>query len=717
MSDTPKIDPEAWSEEDIAHNERLLEAIDAGRSKKQYDPKLVEEIRYGVQYRRDRHAGEADAIDLPWSTWRAANTPALPADAPLQPGEDPANAPMAKPAPAPAAPEPDIYEQYVAQPPAQPPAGSAVADFGRGAAQGATLGLADEGSSWLEAFLSPTTGERKATRDFDAPVMTPEQERAHVRESALRRERAANAQAEERSPWAYGGGQVAGALPLALATAPVAPAGAGLAVRAGQAALSGAALGTAAGYGTSEATTDAELLEDAASGGVTGGLYGAGGAVVGDLAGAGLKKTGEVIGKVADKAKRVGLRNRAAAVGEYGGEMAKMVKQRGSDLPERIGAAVERYGAHRRPESSLLPRFVPQSAGVYEETLGDALDVAGKGMSSAVDDATAAGAAVAPDDLAMALRDRQAQHMAKDVPDQNAIADGLDEIAGSLARARTGRGGAPYTPRELFDKRLDMKPTAKLDSNRNAMPEATHRAQAYREGRDIYKDKMLEAMGPEQAAKFSEANTDYGLLKMAHNAARNRQARELGNQLASINLPGSAAAGAVTGGIPGAVGVGAMIEGAKRVGRDVIADTMGATSRGLRVPAAAAQRAGQAVTSTGGPAGQLGAATASDDIFEEFLGQAGAAADDGGEMRVEIGEAQIRPSQSSLGEHPTAARARKALQGMPWALGDYAPQMQEALDAGPKEYGALLLRLQKDPRFMREVMPVIAAERGQENAR
>jgi hypothetical protein len=328
---------------------------------------------------------------------------------------------------------------------------------------------------------------------------------------------------------------------------------------------------------------------------------------------------------------------------------------------------------------------------------------AGQQMSGAVDDATAAGANVPARDLASRLRGAQAGHLAKNVPDEDAVAASIDEIAERLAAEQGGRAGGTYSPRELFDKRLAMKGMAKLDGNRNVMPEVTQRAQGYREARDVYGDAMRESMGPDEAARFGAANEDYGLLKMANNASRQREAQELGNQMASINTPGMAGAGALVGGVPGAAaGIGA-IETAKRVGRDVMADTLGGAATGLRGASRAATATGNALAPTG-EAARLSAPALADDadsILEQFLGS--------GSASPAMAQPEAPQTQRDAGQHPLMHATDIAIRAGGRDLGKWRPELEEALGKGPKEFGATILRLQRDPDFAREVMPTLTS--------
>jgi hypothetical protein len=578
-------------------------------------------------------------------------------------------------------------------------------DLARGAGQGASFGLGDEGSAAVQSWLgSPMEGQRAAGRGADAPLMTPEQEQASV----LANERGANAEAQERSPWLYGGGQVLGSLPSAIATAPAA--GAGLAVRAGQAGMHGAALGAAHGYGASEGETDADIWQDVSDSATIGGGLGAAAPIAGAGASWVAKQGGEVLEKVADKAQRAGWRNRGVAPGNYGGELAKMTAQNGRDLVERIGRTIEKYGAHKRPESSMLPGWVPQGAGTYADTLEPAAKKAGQAIAAPIDEATAAGAKVDPKGLAASLRTAQTEHLADGQPNNKAVAKHIDDIANDLAKRFANRKGMPdgaeMSPREAWDYRHKMKPTAQLDKP-GAMPEASLRGAAYREGRDVIGQSVEESLNPAQRAAYQEGNTDYAMLVKALNAATKREARETGNQIMSINDPGMAAAGAVLGGAPGAAAGIGMTEALKRVGRDASADAFGGIASAGRGLARGARAAGSALETVGDDARYIAplaaddaSAAASDDIF---AGSPAFAQDEQAEP--------LQQTQQALGEHPEKAFVRQALRGRPAILGKWAPELQEALDGGGGEFGALMLRLSKDKDFQREVMPTLAEYR------
>lgn len=171
----------------------------------------------------------------------------------------------------------------------------------RGAVQGASLGFADE-------LGAAGTAAAAGMSDWDTDVgevYTRERDRARAADRADR----------EASPWAYGGGELAGAL----LTAPFTPSLTGgraatLSGRVGRGALEGAAYGTVGGFGASEGDlTTGEgrerLVGDTLAGTAGGGVFGAGGSLVGE----GLEAGGRALRRSANRADE--LRTIAPAAG------------------------------------------------------------------------------------------------------------------------------------------------------------------------------------------------------------------------------------------------------------------------------------------------------------------------------------------------------------------------------------------------------------------
>lgn len=139
--------------------------------------------------------------------------------------------------------------------------------FGRGAAQGLTLGFGDEMAGSYDAA-------RKEIERHPEMLGVPDAElyalggASNEDYRGMRDEmRVSNDAAQAAHPWMYAGGQVAGAAPLAVATG-----GGGAA----QMIATGGALGAATGLGDSKAEDAAGMLKDTAEGGALGALLPAG---------------------------------------------------------------------------------------------------------------------------------------------------------------------------------------------------------------------------------------------------------------------------------------------------------------------------------------------------------------------------------------------------------------------------------------------------------
>jgi len=156
------------------------------------------------------------------------------------------------------------------------------AAFGRGAAQGATLGFGDELQGLIQAAL-PVPG--------DAGTFAERYRRE--RDAA----RAANEAAKQAHPVLYRVGNVAGgAAPTLLAPAAKAAQGASLLTRAGVGALNAAPMGAAFGAGESTAATPGGIATDAALGAAGGAALGAATPVVGGLLKKGAAEAAEGLG-------------------------------------------------------------------------------------------------------------------------------------------------------------------------------------------------------------------------------------------------------------------------------------------------------------------------------------------------------------------------------------------------------------------------------------
>lgn len=132
-----------------------------------------------------------------------------------------------------------------------------LASFGRGVAQGATLGFADEGTAGLKAIGAAIVPGGRGFRD----TFSEEVEESRAEDQAAR----------EAHPWAMGMGEVLGSVAPAMAGGAAALAGRGAARIGARAVASGAGMGALDAAGRAEGSLT-ERLPEAAVGGAAGAL-------------------------------------------------------------------------------------------------------------------------------------------------------------------------------------------------------------------------------------------------------------------------------------------------------------------------------------------------------------------------------------------------------------------------------------------------------------
>lgn len=222
----------------------------------------------------------------------------------------------------------------------EPSLGSQVAqgavDLGRGVTEGLTLGFADE-----LAGVASATGQSamEFLRGEQGKGWLEKYQAEKAKQEALSKESA------ERSPYLYGGGELAGTLAPALLTAgAAAPAaiGRGLVSRAGRAALSTGISGgiQAAGKSTGELGTEAgreQLLKDVGTGVAVGGAFGAAtGAAAPILSKAG-EKVSSKLGEYVDDSPRLKQLGMAYKKGTSGKEITTGQKSVERVAREQLG--------------------------------------------------------------------------------------------------------------------------------------------------------------------------------------------------------------------------------------------------------------------------------------------------------------------------------------------------------------------------------------------
>jgi hypothetical protein len=175
---------------------------------------------------------------------------------------------------------------------------SGLKDFSLGAAQGATLGFADElaamAGKLADPLISKWSGEADVNEQLRQQGFQVEQPETTY-EDELKRARSAFKKAEKESPWLYGGGNFLGSLPsgqalggaLNLATKGTKLAQLAQASKAGRIAKSATEAGLGVGLealGQSEGKTPSEVLSDVAAGGAIGAVIGGAGQAATDVA-------------------------------------------------------------------------------------------------------------------------------------------------------------------------------------------------------------------------------------------------------------------------------------------------------------------------------------------------------------------------------------------------------------------------------------------------
>lgn len=615
-------------------------------------------------------------------------------------------------------------------------------DFARGLAQGFTFRWGDEGTAAVEGELLPqpagTPGEmRAAGRGINAPLMTEDEREDAVEAETLARERQSNAQAQERSPWAYGIGEGVGMTPAAIATAPVfgtaGTAGVPWQALAARNAAQGAVMGAAAGAGGGE---DGSRLSDAAMGAGTGAAGGAAGSALGTGIGAGARWAGDKVDeglqavrstptaqKVSQYAGNLANRSRAAATGAYGAQLKKLAETEGFDFVDNdLGEGVERLFP---PEPGFLGLPKPRTARDYAALAAPKANQIG----ASIDDS---------------LRQMDAEGVSAPVirnpldPDERAVLDVLDEeIAGAsnpmnigdddavmrgALEALRGKTLAAVEPQAaqaidtLDPSKLRLKPT-ELAAMKRSLERSGYASEAtkglpagvQREANRIAAAGPREALRsaaarqaqPNTLAAWERGNRDYPIAKTVAELAEGRAAQEQGNQI--VSLPGAMAT--AVGGPLAAPSVGAW-EVAKRYGADAAANAMRGVQRATQLqhgprpaPSPVPQQVTQALGARAGvPWGALAR-----------RGQP-LAAQPGSDSQVQIGEAQITKrddgrgnAETSMG-HDVQKQVATALIAYPNALGPFKQQLKAA-EGDPVRLSAAISDAMQDPRWAEIVQP------------
>lgn len=259
------------------------------------------------------------------------------------------------PADAPDEPVESLIDRYAPKPEG-PGLGEAVV---RGAAQGVTLGFADEIAGALKgAFTAATTDKTLG----EAYTEARDESRGKYRS------------AREAHPIGYGLAQILGGTATALV-----PGGslAKLGTGAAGAIARGAGTGIAAGAGESEASTVEGVVKDAATGGLVGGALGGVGyglsRVLGGKAGiieGAPERRAQQIAQDVTRGSNMTNKKRFAQVQELAGdyferdkELHKLVKSSPADALDLTNARLGELGAKTKPHYDVIDRELPMSVG------------------------------------------------------------------------------------------------------------------------------------------------------------------------------------------------------------------------------------------------------------------------------------------------------------------------------------------------------------------
>lgn len=510
----------------------------------------------GVIKQRNKRTGEIRISYDGGSTWEMGGAPdhapttQPPAAAPSQPRPQPAAEP--------AAPEPSFWQK----------AAQGLSDMARGAGQGATYGFQEEIVSRMVPEASDDTGIPRTYGEGDAQ---------RSMQSQMRRD---YAEAEERSPIATAVGQGVGMLPSAIATGAAGGAARTAAGAIAREAAIGGATGAVSGAGFSEGESAGEVLDDATESALEGAILGGSFAGGARALATGAPGAAQWLGSAAD-------RMRARASGAYGGEMSKLVQEHGDEFVEQLGQFIERHGIHKRGPG--WRRLIPSTPAVYRDNAAALRKQLGEEIGVALDDAVEQGVSYPKEDIVASIRGK-ASRVSPATAETARSKRMLQDLANRVERTY----GDTLDPRELHDLKSLYEEMGGYSAGKNVPSGQGVRAKAYRDVANVPRRALSESMGEqaldETAQQFAQANKGFGMARTVENLARKRAAQEAGNQV--ISLP-AAATGDVVGGTT--------LEGMKRIGSDVLADTMRRAAVGLRArPGAAAVRPGAALGAMSG---------------------------------------------------------------------------------------------------------------------
>lgn len=310
-------------------------------------------------------------------------------------------------------------------------------------------------------------------------------------------------------------------------------------------------------------------------------------ATVGMAIPAGLKAVSGLPQAVTEPIRAAAFRNRGAAAGASGAELAKQ-ELRQPGFTEKLGRDIEREGLHQRPPGM---DWIPSTANVYGQNaraLRGKLDAT---IGQSLEDAGAQGVTIPTSDVLAGMRSIRAA-MPRNTPQEYATRNAVtDQI-----KLTAGKYGDTMTPRQAHGLKKSFEGAAGFKPGSNATPSETAVAKQYRKLASVPRRALSTAM-EEQAEQtvtapaFADATARYPTAARVEAYGLGRAARDAGN------LP-TGLGGKATGGIPGLV----MSEIERRGGRDIMADALHGTARTLEGSATARAATDSGAGSVAAPA-------------------------------------------------------------------------------------------------------------------
>lgn len=361
----------------------------------------------------------------------------------------------------------------------------------RGAAQGASLGFADEITGGIESLFTDKTYEQ--ARD----------------ESRSNYDRA-----KQANPGTYATGEIGAGIGTAFIPGLNIAKGASLAKAAGQAAL----LGGATGAGYSEANDIGGLASDTALGAGVGGVVGGAAQKLAPLVGKGFNAAGKKLGGYAEDLA-------VNATGATGVQASKFSDDAGRQLLDRG-----------------LVRFGDTPEKIAERT-GGAMNKAASSIDEALTGLDDQGVTASVDNIVANLR-QEIDNLKLD-PSQAGYRKKLEGIVEDIMS--TGRTNVPISAAEKTKRGFNKQAGNWMD------PEAGRAGkQAYLSYMDEV-ERAAQSNNPELASKFQEGKETFGLLAPIEEAASRRAMTQNQSPFGGLGDFAAIGAGGVSGGIPGAL--------------------------------------------------------------------------------------------------------------------------------------------------------------------